>query len=88
LWRIRFGWSALCYKWEFLCTDWDWVIITTALSYVIGIVALFVVPHNRKPGEATAWLLLIFLAPFLGRSYFSCNNQDIIIRPDFANLAA
>jgi cardiolipin synthase len=50
--------------------DWNWVIIATALSYVIGIVALFVVPHNRKPGEATAWLMLIFLAPFLGAILF------------------
>src|SRR5690349_9176073 len=53
-----------------LLMDWNWVIIATALSYVIGIVALFVVPANRKPGEATAWLLLIFLAPFLGAILF------------------
>ena len=53
--------------------DWNWVIVAGALSYVIGIVALFVVPANRKPGEATAWLMLIFLAPFLGRSCFSCS---------------
>jgi cardiolipin synthase len=50
--------------------DWNWVIIAGALSYVIGIVALFVVPANRKPGEATAWLMLIFLAPFLGAILF------------------
>ncbi|HEU5014289.1 MAG TPA: cardiolipin synthase [Roseiflexaceae bacterium] len=47
--------------------NWNLIIIIAGvLSYLIGIVALFIVPANRKPGEATAWLMLIFLAPFLG----------------------
>ena len=52
--------------------EWNWITIFGALaslgvfSYVIGTLALFVIPANRKPGEATAWLLLIFLAPVLG----------------------
>lgn len=46
--------------------DWNWLTVAGVLSYLIGIAALFVIPANRKPGEATAWLLLIFLAPFLG----------------------
>ena len=50
--------------------DWNWITILGALSYLIGILALFVVPANRKPGEATAWLLLIFGAPFLGAILF------------------
>jgi cardiolipin synthase len=41
-----------------------------ALSYLIGVLALFIVPANRKPGEATAWLLLIFVAPLLGAILF------------------
>ena len=44
----------------------NWIAIAGVLSYLIGIAALFIVPSNRKPGEATAWLLLMFLAPFLG----------------------
>ena len=27
---------------------------------------LFIVPTNRKPSSATAWLLLIVLLPYLG----------------------
>jgi cardiolipin synthase A/B len=50
--------------------NWNWISIAGALSYLIGIVALFVIPNNRKPGEATAWLLLIFLAPILGAILF------------------
>ena len=50
--------------------NWNWIHIAGLLSYLIGIVALFVIPANRKPGEATAWLLLIFLAPFLGLILF------------------
>ena len=52
--------------------EWNWIAIFGALaylgvfSYLIGVVALFTIPANRKPGEATAWLLLIFAAPILG----------------------
>jgi cardiolipin synthase len=46
--------------------EWNWITIAGVLSYLIGIAALFFIPANRKPGEATAWLLLIFLAPFFG----------------------
>jgi cardiolipin synthase A/B len=46
--------------------NWNWIDIAGLLSYLIGIVALFVIPENRKSSEATAWLLLIFLAPFVG----------------------
>ena len=50
--------------------EWNWITILGALSYLIGILALFIIPANRKPGEATAWLLLIFLAPILGAVFF------------------
>jgi cardiolipin synthase len=50
--------------------EWNWLTILGALSYLIGILALFIIPANRKPGEATAWLLLIFVAPILGAILF------------------
>jgi len=50
--------------------QWNWFTILWALSYLLGILALFIIPANRKPGEATAWLLLIFLAPILGALLF------------------
>ena len=50
--------------------EWNWITILGALSYLIGILALFIIPANRKPGEATAWLLLIFGAPILGAILF------------------
>ena len=50
--------------------EWNWIAILGALSYVFGVLALFIIPANRKPGEATAWLLLIFLAPVLGAVLF------------------
>lgn len=49
---------------------WNWFSILWASSYIIGLAALFIVPANRKPGEATAWLLLIFLAPLVGAILF------------------
>lgn len=50
--------------------DWNWLTILGSLSYLIGILALFIIPTNRKPGEATAWLLLIFMAPIVGAVLF------------------
>ena len=47
----------------------NWTLIASVLylfAWVLFIIALFIVPRNRKPGEATAWLMLIFLIPFLG----------------------
>lgn len=44
--------------------------ITYVLSWLIVIGALFVVPRNRTPGAATAWLMLIVLLPFLGLALF------------------
>ena len=48
---------------------WNWSTITlivTAIGYLLPIVMLFIVPTNRKPSSATAWLLLIVLLPYLG----------------------
>jgi len=41
-------------------------LIVTAIGYLLPIVMLFIVPSNRKPSSATAWLLLIVLLPYLG----------------------
>lgn len=41
-----------------------------ALSWLIVIGALFVVPRNRRPGSATAWLMLIVLLPFVGLALY------------------
>src|SRR5215467_11330886 len=47
----------------------DWAVITTIIAiagWLIPFVMLFIVPVNRKPSSATAWLMLTFLLPFLG----------------------
>jgi cardiolipin synthase A/B len=51
----------------------NWAIISTFLGIVgwlIAILMLFIVPVNRKPSSATAWLLLIFVLPYLGLILF------------------
>lgn len=50
-----------------------WGVVTATayvLSWLIVIASLFVVPRNRRPGSATAWLMLIFLVPYLGLLLF------------------
>src|SRR3954462_14609236 len=59
-------------SWDWSTIDpmsWNWGLIDMIayiLAWVVFILALLVVPRNRKPGEATAWLMLIFLLPFVG----------------------
>ncbi|MET0589673.1 MAG: cardiolipin synthase [Naasia sp.] len=45
-------------------------IVVFIFDIIIRIAALFIVPRNRKPGSATAWLLLIMFIPFLGAIFF------------------
>jgi cardiolipin synthase A/B len=49
--------------------DSNWVLLgftLYVLSWLIPLLMLFVVPVNRPPGTAMAWLLFIFLFPFVG----------------------
>jgi len=36
------------------------------VDFVIRIGAIIVIPRNRKPGSATAWLLLVMFVPYVG----------------------
>ena len=52
---------------------WNWATITAIvglIGWILPFVMLFIVPVNRKPSSATAWLLLIFLLPYLGLVIF------------------
>jgi cardiolipin synthase len=40
------------------------------IGWIIPLVMLFIVPVNRKPSSATAWLLLLFILPYLGLIIF------------------
>jgi cardiolipin synthase len=46
------------------------VILALLLDFVIRVIAIIVVPRNRKPTSATAWLLAIFLIPYIGVLFF------------------
>src|SRR6478752_9925198 len=49
----------------------SWLGVAAALAHAAIVIAAFlVVPGNRKPSSATAWLLLITGAPFLGLALF------------------
>ncbi len=49
--------------------NWTWstdFFIIAIIGWIIPLVMLFYVPVNRKPSSATAWLMLIFLLPYIG----------------------
>lgn len=51
--------------------SWEWIILLiTITGWLIPFAMLFIVPVNRKPSSATAWLLVIFAVPWLGLLIF------------------
>lgn len=47
-----------------------WALITIIIDNVIRLVALFVVPRNRRPTAGMAWLMAIFFLPIPGMILF------------------
>ncbi|QZY51439.1 cardiolipin synthase [Leucobacter tenebrionis] len=57
------SWSG--FNWPYL-----WTLTALIVDIIIRIVALFVVPRNRRPTAGMAWLLAIFLLPIPGLLLF------------------
>ena len=55
-------------------SDWNWAyigtIVVVAIDWAIRIVAIFVVPRNRRPTSGMAWLMAIFFLPVPGLILF------------------
>ena len=52
---------------------WNWSTdfsIIAIIGWIIPFVMLFYIPVNRKPSSATAWLMLVFLLPYIGLIIF------------------
>ena len=43
-----------------------WQLVLMVIDYAIKFAVIGVIPENRKPSSANAWLLIILLIPFLG----------------------
>ncbi|MFC7766118.1 phospholipase D-like domain-containing protein [Leucobacter soli] len=56
--------------WATLDWPWVWAVATLVVDNLIRIVALFVVPRNRRPTAGMAWLMAIFLFPIPGLLFF------------------
>jgi cardiolipin synthase A/B len=53
--------------------NWTWgtdFSIIAIIGWIIPFVMLFFIPVNRKPSSATAWLMLVFLLPYIGLIIF------------------
>src|SRR6478735_9179855 len=46
------------------------IVLALLVDFVIRVLAIIFVPRNRKPTSATAWLLAIFLIPYIGILFF------------------
>lgn len=48
-----------------------WIaVVAIAVDLIIRVIAIIVVPRNRRPGSAMAWLLAIFFIPYVGVLFF------------------
>lgn len=56
--------------WQSVSWPLLWAGILLLVDNIIRVVALFVVPHNRRPTAGMAWLMAIFLAPVPGLLLF------------------
>ena len=66
---------------------WDWGTIAkvteilTIIGYAVPVIMLFIIPTNRKPSSATAWLLTMLLLPYVGLIlYFLIGNPKLPAR--------
>lgn len=57
---------------------WAWVLV--GLDYTLKFIAIGYVPSQRKPTSAMAWLLAIFLLPFIGIVLFMLIGSPYINR--------
>lgn len=46
------------------------VVLLFVIDFIVRVVAIIVVPRNRRPTSATAWLLAIYFIPYLGVLFF------------------
>ena len=61
--------------------DWmSWSVLGLVVDYAIKIVALGYVPEGRRPSSSAAWLLAIFLLPFIGLPLFLLVGSPYINR--------
>ena len=56
--------------WASFNWPWAWTAFVLLLDNVIRVIALFVVPRNRRPTAGMAWLMAIFLLPVPGLLFF------------------
>jgi cardiolipin synthase len=48
---------------------WVWI-LAVLVDFSIRVAAIIVIPRNRKPSSAMAWLLAVFLIPYIGILFF------------------
>ena len=57
-----------------------WQLVAMAIDYAIKFVMIGVVPSNRKPSSANAWLLLILLLPIVGLPLYLLMGSTLVSR--------
>lgn len=65
-----------------LDTTWEIVIFAYLIAgWFLRLVMLFIVPRDKQPASATAWLLLIMIEPVIGSILFAMFGQPKLPKP-------
>ena len=58
--------------WQWVLDNWAlvWTYLYVGIDVVLRLISLVVVPRNRRPGSALAWLLAIMVLPIVGFPLF------------------
>lgn len=57
-----------------------WQLVAMAIDYAIKFVMIGIVPENRRPSSANAWLLLILLLPIVGLPLYLLMGSTLVSR--------
>ena len=50
-----------------ITVDWTWwVLLVMVFDITIRVAAIIIIPRNRRPTAAMAWLLAIYFIPLIG----------------------
>lgn len=74
--------------WDSINWPWAWTVFVLILDNVIRLVALFLVPRNRRPTAGMAWLLAIFFLPVPGLLLFLLIGGNTLPRKRSRMMAA
>ena len=70
-----------------ITVDWTWwVLLVMVFDITIRVAAIIIIPRNRRPTAAMAWLLAIYFIPLIGVFLFLLIGNPRLPRIDLPGM--